>query len=106
MFRRNSALNSGAEKPSVIKLHPDHLVCDTKWLLNDIQRRIYISSEIPKTHFAKAGTVTSGYLATNLEDELAGDGNSFSVLLEKVKSRVLEELNSTLQNFGLKRNMV
>jgi hypothetical protein len=100
MFRRNAAVNSDSEHSGPAKYQPDkaNLVCDSKWLLHDIQRRIFVTCEIPKTHFAKAGTVTSGYLATNLEDDINGDGNSFSMFLDRVKCNVTNELNLTLQN--------
>ena len=76
----------GKEKPL-----PEHLASNPKWLVNDINRRISVSSYVPRFHFSKSGTFSSGYLSDHLVD-LSGDENSVSAMLEDVKKKLCVEL--------------
>lgn len=70
---------------------PEHLASNPKWLVNDINRRISVSSYVPRFHFSKSGTFSSGYLSNHLVD-LSGDENSITFMLEDIKKKLCTEL--------------
>jgi hypothetical protein len=70
---------------SGISSHPEHLVNNSKWLINDTHRRIAISSFVPRLHFAHSGTVSSGYLSNHLIEQ-SDDENSIKFIIESISN--------------------
>ena len=77
---------SGSEAPLA-----EHLATDMKWLVNDINRRISISVDVPRFHYSRSGTASSGYLTNHLID-LSGDESSVQFIVDEIRSKVSAEL--------------
>ena len=69
----------------------EHLVSNSKWLVNDINRRISISNYVPRFHYSRSGTASSSYLSNHLID-LSGDENSIAYIVEDIKEKLQKEM--------------
>lgn len=74
---------------------PEHLVSNNKWLVNDINRRIGISNYVPRFHYSRSGTASSGYMSNHLID-LSGDENSIAYMIDDIKQKLIMELMQEL----------
>ena len=103
-FAGTSTSSSGNSHSEIsgVGMRAEQLVGNSKWLVNDISRRISIATTfIPRLRYALAGTGSAGYLANHLID-LSGDENSANAMMEDIRQKLYRQLGEEEQLFSEK----